>query len=239
MESQSDLPQATKPYASYEFSEWLIHLTSAEKMRVVVVYRPPYSGEHKVPTSVFFDEFSAYLESLLLCKERLLICGDFNIHVDSVDDPDSVKFRDLLESVGLRQHVKKSTHNNGHILDLIITRFTDSTICKEPQVDRFISDHASVICHVLASRPFKARRKITYRKLNSVDTDKLRRDVAASVLCNTVRVDPEDLPVGEIDNLVREYNLTLKNITDHHAPLKTKVLRARPSVACVQTITKL
>ena len=184
-------------------------------MRVVVVYRPPYSGEHKVPTSVFFDEFSAYLESLLLCKERLLICGDFNIDVDSVDDPDSVKFRDLLESVGLRQHVKKSTHNNGHILDLIIARFTDSTICKEPHVDRFISDHASVICHVLASRPSKATRKITYRKLNSVDTDKIRRDVAASVLCNTVRVDPEDLPVGEIDNLVREYNLTLKNITDH------------------------
>ena len=101
---------------------------------MVVVYRPPHSGEHKVPTSVFFDEFSAYLESLLLCKERLLICGDFNIHVDSADDPDSVKFRDLLESVGLRQHVKKSTHNDGHILDLIITRFTDSTICKEPQV---------------------------------------------------------------------------------------------------------
>ena len=44
-----------------------------------------------------------------------------------------------------------------------------------------------------------------------------------------MRVDPEDLPVVEIDNRVREYNLTLKNITDHHAPLKTKVLRARPS----------
>ena len=157
----------------------------------------------------------------MLCKERLLICGDFNIHVDSVEDPDSVKFRDLLESVGLREHVKKSAHNNGQILDLIITRFTDSTICKEPQVDRFISDHASVICHVLASRPSKARRKITYRKLKSADTDKLRRDVAASILCNTVRVDPEDLPDGEINNLVREYNLTLKNITDYHAPLKT------------------
>mgnify|MGYP000034811139 CR=1 FL=1 len=56
---------------SYEFSEWLIYLTSAKKMRVVVVYRPPYSGEHKVPTSVFFDEFSAYLESLLLCNYNL------------------------------------------------------------------------------------------------------------------------------------------------------------------------
>ena len=91
-------------------------------------------------------------------------------------------------------------------------------------MDRFISDHTSVICHVLASRPSKARRKITYWKLSSVDTDKLRRDVAASVLCNTVRVDPEELPVSEIDNLVKQYNLTLKSITDHHAPLKTKVL---------------
>ena len=53
--------------------------------------------------------------------------------------------------------------------------------------------------------------------------------MAASVLCNTVCVDREDLLVGEIDNLVREYNLTLKNITDHHAPLKTKIPRARPS----------
>ena len=85
----------------------------------------------------------------------IIICGDFNN--DSMDDPDSVKFRDLLESVGLRQHVKKSAHNNGHILDRIITRFTDSTICKEPQVDRFRSDHASVICHVVASRPSNYR----------------------------------------------------------------------------------
>ena len=42
---------------SYEFSEWLIYFTCAEKMRLVVVYRPPYSGEHKVPTSVFLTSF--------------------------------------------------------------------------------------------------------------------------------------------------------------------------------------
>ena len=54
----------------------------------------------------------------------------------------------------------------------------------------------------------------------------LKQDIINSY---AVRVDPEDLPVGEIDNLVREYNMTLKNTTDHHAPLNTKVLRARPS----------
>ena len=32
-------------------------------------------------------EFAAYLESVVLCAETLLICGDFNIHVDVYDDP--------------------------------------------------------------------------------------------------------------------------------------------------------
>lgn len=61
----------------------------------VVVYRSPYSSEHRVPTSVFFAEFFSYLESLLLYKEPQLICGDFNIHVYSADDDDEVGFRDM------------------------------------------------------------------------------------------------------------------------------------------------
>lgn len=60
-----------------------------------------------VNTSVFFMEFSDYLESLLLSKEPLLISGDFNIHVDSTDDADALKLQDLLESVGLRQYVSQ------------------------------------------------------------------------------------------------------------------------------------
>ena len=68
--------------SSYEFSEFVISSSSAHKLRLVIIYRPPYSSEHKVSSSVFFTEFSNYMESLLLCKEPLVICGDFNIHVD-------------------------------------------------------------------------------------------------------------------------------------------------------------
>ena len=74
-------------------------------------------SEHRIPVSVFLAEFFSHLEPLSLCKEPLLICGDFNIHVDSTEDPDSVKFCDLLESVGLRQHVNQATHVNDHTLD--------------------------------------------------------------------------------------------------------------------------
>ena len=50
-----------------------------------------------------------------------------NIHVDVPDDPDAIKFLDLLDSLGLAQHVKTPTHRCGHTLDLIITREINST----------------------------------------------------------------------------------------------------------------
>ena len=47
--------------SSFEVSEWLVVFGSV-RLRVVIVYRPTYSAEHPVTTSVFFHEFSVYLE---------------------------------------------------------------------------------------------------------------------------------------------------------------------------------
>jgi hypothetical protein len=47
------------------------------------------------------------LETVVMSKEPLLILGDFNIHVDVADNLDCIKFLDMLESVGLQQHVKQ------------------------------------------------------------------------------------------------------------------------------------
>ena len=54
-------------------------------------------------TSVFFHEFSVYLESLVMWNELLLICGDFNIHIDVPSDADTIRLKDLLNSMGLVQ----------------------------------------------------------------------------------------------------------------------------------------
>ena len=139
--------------ASFEFSEWIVTSPSLHNLRLVIIYRPPYSDEHRVSTNVFFTEFSNYLESILLSKEQLPITGHFNIHVDFVDNPDSLKLLDLLESVGLRQHVTQPTHVHGHTLDLFITRHSDQIVQDPPQTDRFISDHASLLCKLLHDKP--------------------------------------------------------------------------------------
>ena len=102
----------------FEFLEWIEQQPSLHNLRIVIVYRSPYSDEHKVPTSTFFSEFADNLASIVLCREQLLLSGDFNIHVDYALNADCEKLTDLLESYGLQQHVTGPTHKHDHTLDL-------------------------------------------------------------------------------------------------------------------------
>lgn len=86
------------------------------RLRIIVGYRPPYLPNHPVSNTVSLREFSDYLESIVLSSELLLIPGDFNIHVDVPTDEDGIRFRDLLDSKGLLQHVKRPTYIHGHTL---------------------------------------------------------------------------------------------------------------------------
>jgi len=75
----------------------------------MIIYRIPYSIKHPITTSTFFEEFTGYLESVIMSSE-LLLTGDFNIHVDDPLDTDCVRFLGLLESIGLQLHVDVPTH---------------------------------------------------------------------------------------------------------------------------------
>ena len=207
---------------SFEFSEWTVQLPSSHDLRVVILYRPPYSDEHKVTTSTFFVEFCNYLESIVLSKEQLLIVGDFNIHVDVLDDNDSIKLLDLLESFGLQQHVSQATHTHGHTLDLIITRQTDQIIKTAPHVDRFISDHASILCSLHSIKPSLTVRSISYRKLKAINMESLNKELSTTGLCQA--------PPNDLEELVNCYNETLRSVLDKHAPLTTKTIVERARV---------
>ena len=86
---------------------------------------PTYSPSHPVTTSTFFADFADYLETLILSTEPLVITGDFNVHDDDSTNPDATRLLDLLDSMGLCQHVTQPTHELGHTIDLIITRQSD------------------------------------------------------------------------------------------------------------------
>ena len=57
---------------------------------------------HRKPTSIFqFSELADYLESIVLCKEQLLISGNFDIHVDNAVGSDAIKLIDLSQAARL------------------------------------------------------------------------------------------------------------------------------------------
>ena len=51
--------------------------------------------------------------------ENLILTGNFNIHVNK-NDQDAQAFIDIVEALGLTQHVGFETHKAGNILDLVI-----------------------------------------------------------------------------------------------------------------------
>ena len=169
-----------------EFSERIVR-SSPHNIRLVIVYRPPYSEEHRVPVNVFLAEFPEYLESLLLCKEQLLITGDFNIHVDDPQDSNARKFLELLEGLGLEQHVDKPTHRDRHTLDLTTTHMSECLVSHTPVVDQFISDHAAVLCWLTPPRPALSVKTSSYRKIKSINMEQLKRDLQSTELCAAVK----------------------------------------------------
>ncbi len=83
---------------------------------------------------------------LVLAADRVIIVGDFNIHVDNEKDALGSAFIDILNSIGVRQHVSGPTHSRNHTLDLILSHGIDVNGVEILQQSDDISDHYLVLC---------------------------------------------------------------------------------------------
>ncbi len=109
---------------------------SVLSLALATVYRPPG------PYTDFLKEFADFLSDLLVNADKVLIVGDFNIHVDNTNDALGLAFTDLIKSFG----VTGPTHRYNHTLDLIILHGIDLTdIDIIPQSDD-VTDHFLVSC---------------------------------------------------------------------------------------------
>ena len=60
-------------------------------LKVVIICCPPYSSKNKINLCVFFEEFISLFTSLVSYAGKLIIIGDFNIHMDVTTNVDSMK----------------------------------------------------------------------------------------------------------------------------------------------------
>ena len=155
-------------FKSFELMD--ISLKGAKAVRILCVYRPPDESAY----ALFYEEFSRLLEHILAgWSGDLLIAGDFNFHLDDLNNRHAKRFVDILDGFGLQQHVKGPTHKKGHTLDLIITRSVvglDDDLVRRLKVrDPCIADHFAVHCELHLQKPRFGKKVVKFRKLRSID----------------------------------------------------------------------
>ena len=117
-------------------------------MILLVVYRPPPNKKNGSSVVDFFKEFADILDIYATLPDELVICGDLNLnfHFDINTNVPVRRFRDMLDCHGMTQYVEVATHQECHILDLIIAR---TYSCKmDTVVVDLISDHCAVHCRI-------------------------------------------------------------------------------------------
>lgn len=211
---QYSLRPVTVPLFS-SFECLVLTVSECHSTAIATVYRPPKANKD------FLSEFVDLLSYLCLKFERTLFWGDFNIQMDKKDSALTKDFGSLLECFGLIQSVDCSTHNKGHILDLVISN--GSFVSKLSTVELGLSDHLALFfdMHIPVANTASSR-ILTYRKWRSIDSSDFSVFINSS-LSSFSSSDPLETKVSML-------NSVLSSGLDLFAPQKSRsVSFARPA----------
>ena len=212
----------SKSYKSFEHTECVVRSTSNEILTIVCIYRSGTVRNSNVTD--FCTDFDEYLSQLNEKRGKLLIAGDFNIHLEDEDHPDTIKFISVLNQNGLQQNVNQPTHDQGGIIDLILTRkaeIADGVSIADVRAipTNTASDHFFILSKCQFSHTKKTnRRVISARNIKNINIDNFRSDILQSELN-----DSDHFKCAE--NAVVLYNEVLLKVLDLHAPLREFTIR--------------
>ena len=119
-----DRYQVTRDYNAsqldlLEYSIWPARVRN-KTLTIVGIYHPPL-GSTRNTLARFLDQVSELVQYLFTNHKNLVLLGDFNVHVNKLDNQDTQSYLDTMEALGLVQHIDQQTHKLGNTLDLVCT----------------------------------------------------------------------------------------------------------------------
>ena len=163
-------------YKSFQVMESLLH-SEQDTVRLVNIYRPPYTKKARFTECAFLEEFDEYLKDLSGKPGSPIIAGDFNFHMERPEEHYPKKFYQLLEDHDLYQHVPlEPTHDQGGTLDLVVTnkalrrKLSLFKICPS----RTKSDHFLVLFDADIKPKIPKDKFMTYRNLKIIDAEQFK-----------------------------------------------------------------
>ena len=202
--------------STFEYVSVSLSCTSDMKILLLCIYRTGTLSKK------FFHELDCLLSVASLKSDYILIGGDFNIHMETVNEH-STELNKLTSSYGLHQIIDQPTHINDGTIDLL---FDNSNLidCSSIEVfsDFTLSDHFPVLC---SSKDFHVNHKkskiISVRDLKSVEMDMLSYDISCSL--------NDDQLSETFEVSCRKFFLSMNSVIDKYAPLVTKTISYVPN----------
>ncbi|XP_072018281.1 uncharacterized protein [Amphiura filiformis] len=193
-------------------------------VQYIVIYRPPPSKENGFLQSTFLNEFESFISEVALMPRKVVIIGDFNIHVDMPYKPEVKRFLSSLDTSGFHQHVISPTHSYGHILDLVISRLDDNIVRSCWVQDDHLSNatiyHYTVHCLMNCKKPMLTKKTVTVRNFKAIDHTLYSNDVAQELESINLSI--------SLDTRIDQFNSKMLSVLDSHAPEESKSRTIRP-----------
>ena len=211
-------------YKTFEVMEATLQ-TKGELLRLCNIYRAPYSKKNRHTAKSFLQEFEGYLDSLEEKTGTPIIVGDFNIHVEKAFALDTLRYKELLDTAMLSQHIDCPTHIDGGTLDHVITSFNlDARINNiDVKESGTLSDHFFVsfsISECTLPKPIRNDKILHYRNFRNIKVEDFKKDVQNSVLNQ-----PEQFT--SLEEACVLYQETLTDLMDKHCSVLKKKIKPR------------
>ena len=207
--------QQSKDYHSFEHNVVKIPLRDKRSMILITIYRLQY-----VPVGEFIDEFEEILEKFVVLYEDFVIAGDVNIHVET-DDGSARRFKDLLDTYDLKQHVTGPTHVMGHTIDVIISPNKELYVSNIDIRKIDLSHHFLIEFGMNVSTSEQATKLITYRAWKDIDNKRFDQEIKEAL---------SGMPeTSDLSEKLANYNRILTEKGDKYAPPKTKEIKIKPT----------
>ncbi len=108
---------STEPFTTFE-----VQLTKVGRLKqfyCVLIYQP-YD-----PAGQFLLEFTDFL-TLIIKLDKVLLVGDFNLHINDATNRVATEFLNVTESFNFKKHVSGATHISDHTFDLVFSLGLDA-----------------------------------------------------------------------------------------------------------------
>ena len=136
----------------------------------------------------------------------MVILGEFNLHINDQEDPDTNIFINTITVLGLDQYDDFVTHNKGNILDIVMTEPLGKIKVTSCTPGPFVSDHCAVNFTISVTKQNMERKDITFRHIKDIDYEIFAKDLHL-----------DNIEESELDSMVESFNNSLQTTLDSHA----------------------